>query len=74
MIPILRNHNSREAIGKIAADKNTLVVEFLPDAHITLDKIFSIFGNIGFELIDSELRDEVTIIRKFQIREFSIEG
>lgn len=71
-VPILLNHDPQKIVGVMRGEGKKLVVEFAPDINLTKDELFSIFGDIGFLTIDEEVRDEIRIIRKLKIYEFSL--
>jgi hypothetical protein len=67
MIPIFVNYNYTEKpIGYFDEGKVTLT------SPLCKETIFSIFGNIGFQIIESEIQDKVVYIKKFNILCWSI--
>ncbi len=72
IIPVLRNYDATQIIGtvEISADKGLLVKMTQP---ITRDELFSIFGGVGFKILEQKNGDDgVVRIRRFEIIGFSL--
>lgn len=68
MIPILLNHNPNEIIGILENGIGVFNDEFV----ITRDKLFDIFGNCGYRILEQVEVNEEMRIKKFQILEWSL--
>jgi hypothetical protein len=72
MLPILFNHDRDKPIGWLRVEGDRLFVEFKADMSITREMFFEIFGNAGMLEIEADKGDDdVIVIRKAQILEFS---
>ena len=69
MIPILYNHDATKVIGSYHDGVFTLI-----EGHeITRAQLFNCFGNCGFEIIESVIKDDdFYFIKKFRIHEWSL--
>lgn len=67
-VPILLDHDHTKPIGVFEAG----IVTFLPDHRPTREEFFSIFGNVGFRLMESFIgSDGIQRIGTAEIHEFS---
>jgi hypothetical protein len=65
MIPVLSAHDPRKAIGMFVDGEVTLL------EPISQETVFAIFGNCGCRAIESETKDGIVYVKKFQIFEWS---
>lgn len=70
-LPILRNHDSTNVIGKVTAGNHCLIVEFLPDAAVTVEMALAAFGS--FRVIEEDHIGGQRILRKAEVFAFSVE-
>ena len=71
-LPILKNHDQSQIIGKVTAEEGGLIVEMLPGNELSREQMFSIFG--GACCIVLEWSGDLVAnphIKKFRIAEFS---
>jgi hypothetical protein len=72
-IPILYDHDPTKIIGRVSVSGHEYIIEFLKDQiKVNTDMFLNIFGNIGGEILECEMRGEERIIHKFRICEFSV--
>jgi hypothetical protein len=68
------NHDMREVLGfaEWLEDRHTLRVKWLPGVHITIEGVWSIFGNCGIRVLRQSEGDVANrLIYEFEILEFS---
>lgn len=67
-VPILLNHDHTKPIGVFEAG----VATFVPDHRPTKEEFVSIFGNVGFSVLEKVIEADGTVrIGRAEIHEFS---
>jgi len=72
MVPILLNHDHTKPIGTVVSVEGQLQVLFSEDVRITPAMAAEIFGNAGLLVLEQTDDDDVMLIRRGRIVEWSV--
>lgn len=71
-VPLLCSHDHTRVIGFLDVSRGGLEFEFASDQRITREQMFNIFGGAGVEVLEQEITQDETYIKRGRIYEFSL--